>query len=169
MLLYPLTRRSPDHAIWTIFWNFPGELPRIPIPRLYEKSSQADQPPQHETTHGSIYQRFPARTKPLVIFAHPPVVVDPRKRAFYHPPPRQHLETWRRHELLPIYRYAFFSPLLGPRLHDLFGGSLARALEEIHAPPQHLLDPVFALVLPAVATIQPQMTEAGKLRICLPQ
>jgi hypothetical protein len=33
MLLYPLTRRSPDHAIWTIFWNFPGELPRIPIPR----------------------------------------------------------------------------------------------------------------------------------------
>jgi len=33
MLLYPLTRRSPDHAICTIFWNFPGELPRITILR----------------------------------------------------------------------------------------------------------------------------------------
>jgi hypothetical protein len=30
--------------------------------RLYEKSSQADQPPQHEANHRSIYQRFAART-----------------------------------------------------------------------------------------------------------
>ena len=32
------------------------------VERLYEKSSQADQPPQHVATHGSIYERFPART-----------------------------------------------------------------------------------------------------------
>jgi len=96
-------------------------------------------------------------------------LVEPRKRAFYHPPPQQHLEAFRRHELLPIYRYALVSPLLGPRLQDLFGGSLALALQKIQAPPQHLLDPVFALVLPAVATIQLQMTEVGKSRICVPR
>ena len=38
------------------------ELPRIPVLRLYEKSSEADQPPQHEATHGSIYERLAART-----------------------------------------------------------------------------------------------------------
>src|SRR5215212_6775913 len=32
------------------------------LEKLYEKPSQAGQPPQHEATHGSIYQRFPART-----------------------------------------------------------------------------------------------------------
>jgi hypothetical protein len=30
--------------------------------RLYEKPSQAGQSPQHQANHGSIYQRFPART-----------------------------------------------------------------------------------------------------------
>src|SRR5215212_750095 len=146
-----------------------SELPRIPLLRLYEKSSNADQPPHHEANHGSTYQRFAARTQPLIIFAHPPVVVDPRKRPLHHPPPRQQLETCRSHELLPIYRYALFGPLLGPRLQDLFGGGIARALEEIHAPSQGLLDPVLALVLPAVAPIHPKMTEVGKLCICLPQ
>jgi hypothetical protein len=37
-------------------------LPRILFPRLYEKPSQAGQTPQHQANHGSIYQRFPART-----------------------------------------------------------------------------------------------------------
>src|SRR5215217_8440037 len=34
------------------------ELRRIPLPRLYEKASNAGQPPHHETSHGSIYERF---------------------------------------------------------------------------------------------------------------
>jgi hypothetical protein len=37
-------------------------LPRILFPRLYEKSSQGGQPPRHQANHGSIYQRFAART-----------------------------------------------------------------------------------------------------------
>src|SRR5215217_5989098 len=72
-----------------------GELRRISFMRLYEKASNAGQPPRHEANHGSIYQRFAARTQPLEIFAHPPVVVDPRKRSLHNPPPRQHLEAFR--------------------------------------------------------------------------
>ena len=37
-------------------------LPRIPLPRLYEKVSSADKAPRHEADHGSIYERFAART-----------------------------------------------------------------------------------------------------------
>jgi hypothetical protein len=32
------------------------------VERLYEKPSQAGQPPRHEASHRSIYQRFAART-----------------------------------------------------------------------------------------------------------
>src|SRR5919107_6075668 len=42
------------------------------VERLYEKVSSADKAPPHEANHGSIYQRFAARTQPLVVFAHPP-------------------------------------------------------------------------------------------------
>jgi hypothetical protein len=68
--------------------------------------------------------------------------------------------------MLPIHLYALFGPLLGSRLHDLFGGGLPWALEEIHAPPQCLLDPVCALILSAVAGIHPQVTEARKSPLC---
>src|SRR5215210_621154 len=47
------------------------------VERLYEKSSNTGEPPRHEANHGSLHQRFPARTQPLVIFAHPPLLVDP--------------------------------------------------------------------------------------------
>jgi hypothetical protein len=57
-------------------------LPRIRLLRLYEKVSSAGKAPHHETTHGSIYECLAACAQPFVIFAHPPVVVDPRKRAF---------------------------------------------------------------------------------------
>jgi hypothetical protein len=66
------------------------QLPRIHLLRLYENPSKAGQPPRHEADHASIYQRFPARTRPLVVFAHPPVLVDPRNSPFHYPPPRQH-------------------------------------------------------------------------------
>src|SRR5215217_634759 len=54
------------------------ELRRTLLPRLYEKSSNSGESPRHEANHGSVHQRFAARTKPLVVFAHPPLLVDPR-------------------------------------------------------------------------------------------
>src|SRR5215208_3569160 len=47
------------------------------LERLYEKSSNTGEPPRHEANHGSVHQRFAARTKPFVVFAHPPLLVDP--------------------------------------------------------------------------------------------
>src|ERR671912_2100517 len=51
------------------------ELLRIPLPRLYEKSSNTGEPPRHEANHGSVHQRFAARTQPLIVFAHPPCIL----------------------------------------------------------------------------------------------
>src|SRR5829696_1881847 len=65
-----------------------GEVRRIPLLRLYEKSSNSDEPPRHEANHRSVHQRFSARTKSLVVFAHPPVVLDPSDRPLHHPPTR---------------------------------------------------------------------------------
>jgi hypothetical protein len=45
----------------------PGELRRIHLLRLYEKSSNSDEPPRHEANHRSVHERFSARTKSLVI------------------------------------------------------------------------------------------------------
>jgi hypothetical protein len=53
------------------------ELLRIDLPRLYEKSSSASEPPRHEADHGSVHERLATRTQPLVILAHPPLLVDP--------------------------------------------------------------------------------------------
>src|SRR5215217_8435626 len=35
--------------------------------RLYEKWSNTGEPPRHEADHGSVHQRLPARTQPLVV------------------------------------------------------------------------------------------------------
>src|SRR5215207_5945536 len=71
-----------------------NELRRIPLLRLYEKSSNTGEPPRHEANHGSVHQRFPARTQPLVILAHPPVLIEPGECPLHHPPPRQRHETF---------------------------------------------------------------------------
>src|SRR5215210_7802002 len=70
-----------------------SELRRILLPRLYEKPSNTGEPPRHEANHGSVHHRFAARTKPLVVLAHPPLLVDPRQRTLHHPPTRQHQEA----------------------------------------------------------------------------
>src|ERR687889_2557302 len=88
-----------------------SELPRIPLPRLYEKSSNTSEPPRHEANHGSVHQRLAARTQPLVVFAHTPVLVDPSYRPLHHPPPREHHEAFRGHQFLPIRLQALFGPL----------------------------------------------------------
>src|SRR5215212_5486212 len=72
------------------------------LERLYEKSSNSGEPPRHEANHASVHQRFPARTKPLVVFAHPPLLIDPGDRPLHHPPPRQHHEAFGGHEFLSI-------------------------------------------------------------------
>jgi hypothetical protein len=48
-------------------------------------------------------------------------------------------KAFGRHELLPIQRQALFGPFPRPRPEHLFGGGLARTLDEIHAPAQGLL------------------------------
>jgi hypothetical protein len=68
--------------------------------------------------------------------------------------------------MLPIYRYALLGPFPSPPLQNLFGSSLRWTLDDIHAPPQRLLDPVCTLLLSAVAGIHPQMREARKSPLC---
>src|SRR5829696_1762088 len=130
--------------------------------RLYEKSSNTGKPPRHEADHGSVHQRLPARTQTLVVFAHPPVLVDPSDRPLHHPPSRQNQEAFRGHQFLPIRLDALFGPFPGPRHQHLFGSGLFRTLDELHAPTQRLFDPVLALVLSSVARVQPQVGEARK-------
>src|SRR5215207_5728286 len=139
------------------------------VERLYEKPSNTGEPPRHEANHGSIHERFSARTRPLVVFAHPPVVVDPSYSPLHYPPPRQHQEAFGGQQLLPIYGHALFGPFPGPPHQHLFGGGPFRTLDEIHRPPQGLLDPVRALALSAVARVQPQLTEARKPLVRFPQ
>src|SRR5215203_2633748 len=132
------------------------------VERLYEKSSNTGEPPRHEADHGSVHQRLAARTRSLVIFAHPPVLVDPSYSPLHHPPSRQHQEAFRGHQFLPIRLHALFGPRPSPCHKHLFGSRLFRTLHQIYAPTQRLFDPVLALVLSSVARVQPQMTQARK-------
>src|SRR5215204_1640316 len=70
-----------------------SKLAKVELERLYEKVSSAGEPPRHEANHGSVHQRLAARTQPLVIFAHPPVLVDPCQCPLHYPPPRQNYEA----------------------------------------------------------------------------
>ena len=86
-----------------------------------------------------------------------------RSDYLHHPPPRQHHEAFGGQQFLPIYRHALFGPLPAPTLiitssgAGFFGRSTRSTLQ-----PRVFSYPVRALVLPAVARVQPQMREAGK-------
>ncbi len=68
--------------------------------------------------------------------------------------------------MLPLHLHAFLGPLPGSPHQHLLGSGLAGTLDDIHAPPQTLPDPVGTLLLSAVAGIHPQLTEARKPRLC---
>jgi hypothetical protein len=92
----PKRRRHAALGCWVLFSPLAcySELPRITLPRLYEKSSNTGETPRHEANHGSVHQRLATRTQPLVIFAHPPLLVDPCQCPLHHPSPRQHHEAF---------------------------------------------------------------------------
>ena len=50
------------------------------LERLYEKPSNTGEPPRHEANHRSVHQCFPTCTQLLVVFAHPPLLLDPSDR-----------------------------------------------------------------------------------------
>jgi hypothetical protein len=141
-----------------------SEHPRIPLPRLYEKVSSAGKSPQHEANHGSIYQRFAARTLPLEIFANPPLLWS--IQAIVRSTTHLLGKTWK-----PSGGSSFCQST-APRLlwptpqptssEHPFGGGLSGTLHQIHTPPQRPLHPILALVLSCVTCVQPQVPEAGK-------
>src|ERR671910_2197593 len=98
------------------------------LERLYEKSSNTSEPPRHEANHGSVHQRLAARTEPLVILAHPPVLLDPSDRPLHHPPAREYQEAFGRQQLLPIHSHALFGPFPRPPHQHFFGSGLLRTL-----------------------------------------
>jgi hypothetical protein len=69
-------------------WMLAGPYAPTCGEKPYEKVSSAGKAPRHEANHRSVHERFAARTQPLVIFAHPPLLVDPRKRPFHYPSTR---------------------------------------------------------------------------------
>src|SRR5215212_2951270 len=79
-----------------------GSVHHRPTPLAFSKQFLRDclKSPQARASRlamrriASIYERFPARTRSLVIFAHPPLLVDPGHRPLHHPPAREHLEAF---------------------------------------------------------------------------
>ena len=54
----PQRRAAGMHDPWRRYLRYSPEC----VERLYEKASNTGEPPRHEANHGSIYQRFAART-----------------------------------------------------------------------------------------------------------
>src|SRR5215203_53143 len=88
------------------------------------KLLRTGQAPHHQPRHRRINKGLSGCAQPLVVFGHPPVVADPREGALHHPPPRQHPETPRRHQPLPVHLFALLDPLLSPSLSYLLGERL---------------------------------------------
>src|SRR5215208_5604555 len=102
--------------------------------RLYEKVSNSGEPPRHEANHGSVHQRLAARTRALVVFAHPPVLVDPCQRSLYHPPAREHHEafggiSFRQSTATPSLAHSFAHAISTFSGAGFFGRSTRSALQ----------------------------------------
>ena len=79
------------------------------------KFSDMGQAPHHQADHGCVDERFCASTKPLVVLAHPPVLIQPG--GWFAPPPTCGVEPHnpsRRHQPLPVHLLALLGPLPGP-------------------------------------------------------
>src|SRR5215213_11183887 len=137
-----------------------SELLRISLPETVWKFLRTGQPPHHNPRHRRVNEGLSGGTQPLVVFGHPPVVADPREGALHHPSPRQHPETPRRHEALPVQLLALLGPLPGPALGHLLGDRLLRLAHHLDAHAEDLLCPPPAPTL--VARVYPQMREAPK-------
>src|SRR5215217_6964008 len=88
------------------------------------KLLRTGQPSYHQPRHRRIDERLPRGAQPLVVLAQPTVVGDPGEGALHHPPTRQHPETPRRHQPLPIHLLALPSLLFRPDLGHLLGDRL---------------------------------------------
>ena len=142
------------------------QLPRTLLSRLYEKSSNTGEPPRHEANHRSIYERLATRTQPSRSLCSSSC--SGRSMAASHL-----LGNTRK----PLGGNSFCQSTATPSSAHSFahlistssGSGLFRTLHQIHAPSQGLFYPVRALVLSAVAGVQPQMAQAGKLLLRPPQ
>src|SRR5215213_2497619 len=132
------------------------------VERLYEKPSNTGEPPRHEANHGSIHERFAARTKPLVVLAQPPVLSQPGEGTLHDPPPRQEGPwTFRLFlQLLPIDLHSLFGQLSHPSLHHLLRNQFRRMAHYLGTPSQNLLHPIRAFVFSGVSCVQPHLREA---------
>src|SRR5215207_1773203 len=136
------------------------ELRRIILLETVWKLLRTGQPPRHEPRHRRVDEGLSGGAQPLVVFAHPPVVADPRECALHHPPPRQYLEASRRHQTLPVHLLALLGPLPSPYLGRLLGDRLSRLVHYLHAQAQLLLGPPPAP--PLVTRVDPQVPKAWK-------
>src|SRR5215213_1495465 len=136
------------------------QLLRISLLETVWKLLRTGQPPYHEPRHRHVDEGLSGSAKPLVVFGHPAVVGDPRKRALYYPPSRQDTKTPRRHEPLPVHLLTLLGPLPGPSLCHLLGHGLLGLAHHLHAHAQNLLWPF--LSPPLVVCIDPQVRKARK-------
>src|SRR5918997_1546515 len=125
----------------------------------------AGQPPHHQTRHRRVDEGFSGCTQPRIVFGHPSVVADPRKRALHHPPPRQHLEAFGWHKPPPVHLLALLGPLRSPELGYLLGHRLFGLAHHLHAHAHNLLRPPLAPTLVAASTHRcerrPRRSRAG--------
>src|ERR687898_3273715 len=96
------------------------------------KGLNTDQPSHHESTHGRIDERLAGRAQPLIIFAHPPVLREPREGSLHYPAPRQNLKASTREEFLPIDLPTLLGPFLCPDPGYLFRCRLRRTMYDLH-------------------------------------
>src|SRR5688500_10611824 len=118
------------------------------------------QSPHHQPRHRDIDERFSGGAQPLVVFAHPTVLREPREGTLHNPTAWEDLETPAWKQLLPIDLPPLFRPLLRPHHRDLLLSQLGSAMNDLDAQAEHLFCPLLAPAL--VPGIHPQVRKAPK-------